>query len=159
MDYDYLVENVLTNTDRFLENKISGQFKAWHLIFFISAGTLLAIITLCCFIRLRLPRTKSEIVANARRRALLKNFRSKLTTLKTADLDDMDYRRGKVSRFSFYEGLSQLLCINFQKLNYQTKFVAFRCNQVHIFVYCALQLMFMNFGKLNLTFFSSSGET
>ena len=44
---------------------------------------------------MRIPRTKTEIVANAKRRGLLKNFRSKLTTLKSADLDDMDYRRGK----------------------------------------------------------------
>ena len=46
---------------------------------------------------MRIPRTKTEIVANAKRRGLLKNFRSKLTTLKSADLDDMDYRRGKPS--------------------------------------------------------------
>lgn len=90
---DYVEENILTNTDLFLENKISGQLKTWHLIFFISSGTLVAVICLCCFIRIRIPRTKSEIMANARRKALLKNFRVKLTTLKSADLDDMDYRR------------------------------------------------------------------
>ena len=55
----------------------------------------ISVITLCCFIKLRVPRTKSEIAANARRKDLLSNFRSKITTLKAGDLDDMDYRRGK----------------------------------------------------------------
>lgn len=122
MDYDYVVENVLSNTDLFLENRITGKLKAWHLIFIVSAGTLVAseleqgfkeppfshkkhfiVITFCCFVRVRLPRTKSEIIANARRKALLKNFRSKLKSLKSADLDDMDYRRGtsKLSPLEF----------------------------------------------------------
>ena len=119
LDYEYVVQNVLTNTDRFLEGDIFARnLKTWHVIFFVSAGTLVAsnvtlillhlmpyhlfplVITLCCFIRLRLPRTKSEICANAQRKALLKNFRSKLTTLKSADLDDMDYRRGMYSLVS-----------------------------------------------------------
>jgi hypothetical protein len=46
-------------------------------------------------VRLRLPRTKTEIEANAKRRALLKNFRLKLKNLKSAELDDLDYRRGR----------------------------------------------------------------
>jgi len=46
-----------------------------------------------CFIKLRVPRTKSEIAANARRKDLLSNFRTNIATLKAGDLDDMDYRR------------------------------------------------------------------
>ena len=42
-----------------------------------------------------MPRTKSEIAANARRKDLLSNFRTNIATLKAGDLDDMDYRRGK----------------------------------------------------------------
>ena len=42
LDYDYVAENILTNTDHFLASKISGQFKTWHLIFFTSIGTLVA---------------------------------------------------------------------------------------------------------------------
>ena len=42
MEAEYVAENILTNTDRFLEDKITGQFKAWHLILFVSAGTLVA---------------------------------------------------------------------------------------------------------------------
>ena len=42
MDYNYVAENILTNTDHFLESKISGQFRTWHLIFFTSLGTLVA---------------------------------------------------------------------------------------------------------------------
>ncbi len=55
-----------------------------------------AVTTLCCFIRFRLPRTKTEIVANAKRKELLKNFRAKLKCLKSSDLDDMDYRLGNI---------------------------------------------------------------
>ena len=40
LNYDYVVENVLTKTDRFLEKKVSGEMKTWHLIFFISSGIL-----------------------------------------------------------------------------------------------------------------------
>ncbi len=50
--------------------------------------------TVCCFVRFRIPRTKAEIEANSKRRQLLKNFKAKLRNLKAADLDDMDYRRG-----------------------------------------------------------------
>ena len=57
--------------------------------------SLISVITLCCFIKLRVPRTKSEIAANARRKDLLSNFRTNIATLKAGDLDDMDYRRGK----------------------------------------------------------------
>ena len=57
-----------------------------------------SVITLCCFIKLRVPRTKSEIAANARRKDLLSNFRTNIATLKAGDLDDMDYRRGKVEK-------------------------------------------------------------
>ena len=45
-----------------------------------------------------MPRTKSEIAANARRKDLLSNFRTNIATLKAGDLDDMDYRRGKVEK-------------------------------------------------------------
>lgn len=55
-------------------------------------------VTICCFVRLRIPRTKAEIEANAKRRALLRDFRAKLRNLKAAELDDMDYRRGKRRR-------------------------------------------------------------
>ncbi len=53
------------------------------------------VVTVCCFVRFRIPRTKAEIEANAKRRALLKNFKTKLRNLKAADLDDLDYRRGE----------------------------------------------------------------
>ena len=55
-------------------------------------------VTICCFVRLRIPRTKAEIEANAKRRALLRDFRAKLRNLKAAELDDMDYKRGKRRR-------------------------------------------------------------
>lgn len=93
LNHEYVVENILTNTDLFLEDRITGRLKAWHLILIVSAGVLIAIITFCCIFRVRVPRTKTEIEANAKRKALLKNFRAKLKSLKSADLDDMDYRK------------------------------------------------------------------
>ncbi len=66
--------------------------------------TLIAVFTFCCFVRVRIPRTKTEIEANAKRKALLKNFRAKLKSLKSADLDDMDYRRGNIIKSkTFYK--------------------------------------------------------
>ena len=54
-----------------------------------------SVISLCCIFRCRIPRTKTEIEANSRRKYLLKNFNAKLQQIKAADLDDMDYRNGK----------------------------------------------------------------
>ncbi|TRY79511.1 hypothetical protein TCAL_05120 [Tigriopus californicus] len=84
LNMKYVVQNVLTNTDRFLEDHLSGSFRVWHVILIISVTFMIAI---------RIPRTKTEIEANAKRRALLKDFRLKLKELKAADLDEMDYRR------------------------------------------------------------------
>ncbi len=94
LDRRFVVEHVLTQTDLFLEDKVgSGGFRVWHVIFIVSATVLTAIVAINCFVRIRIPRTKSEIEANAKRRALLKNFKIKLRNLKAADLDDLDYRR------------------------------------------------------------------
>ena len=63
-------------------------------IFFIFVVKL-SVISLCCVFRCRIPRTKTEIEANSRRKYLLKNFNAKLQQIKAADLDDMDYRNGE----------------------------------------------------------------
>ena len=55
----------------------------------------LAVVTVSCFVRGRVPRTKSEIEANSKRKELLKNFKVKLKNLKAAELDELDYRKGK----------------------------------------------------------------
>ena len=73
--------------------------------------TYFAVIVLSCMFKCRIPRTKSEIEANAKRRALLKNFRIKLKNLKAAELDDMDYRSGE---FEF--GFLLLALSNFAQL-------------------------------------------
>ena len=41
LDQNYVVDDILTNADRFLENRI-GKFKTWHIAFFVSAGILIA---------------------------------------------------------------------------------------------------------------------
>jgi len=74
-----------------------NYFKLKAKICFENKSSIYLVITLCCFIKLRLPRTKSEINANAKRKELLKNFKAKLKSLKSADLDDMDYRLGRDS--------------------------------------------------------------
>ena len=40
----------------------------------------------------RIPRTKSEIEANHKRKALLKQFNGRMMQLNTKDLDDMTYK-------------------------------------------------------------------
>ena len=40
----------------------------------------------------RIPRTKSEIEANFKRKALLKQFNGRMKQLNTKDLDDMTYK-------------------------------------------------------------------
>ena len=40
LDAQYVVDHVLTNTDRFLEGHVSGAFRVWHVIFIVSAALL-----------------------------------------------------------------------------------------------------------------------
>ncbi len=42
LEKEYVENTILTNTDRFLEDRITGRLKAWHLILMVSAGTLIA---------------------------------------------------------------------------------------------------------------------
>ena len=41
LDMKYVEENVLTNTDRFLEEHITGSFRTWHVI--LIASTVLTV--------------------------------------------------------------------------------------------------------------------
>ena len=41
LDMKYVEENVLTNTDRFLEEHITGSFRTWHVI--LIASTILTV--------------------------------------------------------------------------------------------------------------------
>ena len=42
LNMKFVVDNVLTNTDLFLENHLSGSFRTWHVILIISAAFLTA---------------------------------------------------------------------------------------------------------------------
>ena len=42
LDYDYVVNSVLSNADRFLENRVTGKLKSWHLILFITTGIMIS---------------------------------------------------------------------------------------------------------------------
>ena len=40
LNQKYVEDHVLTNTDRFLEEHITGSFRKWHLILMITSGIL-----------------------------------------------------------------------------------------------------------------------
>ena len=42
LDRMYVEENVLTNTDRFLEGHMTGSLRAWHLLLIVSGGVMIA---------------------------------------------------------------------------------------------------------------------
>jgi hypothetical protein len=42
LNLNYVTNHVLTNTDRFLENQLTGSFRTWHVIFIVSAAVLVA---------------------------------------------------------------------------------------------------------------------
>lgn len=96
---------------------------------------------MCCFIRIRVPRTKTEIVANSKRRALLKNFRVNITSLKAADLDDMDYKRGMLLRISKCFFLLYVLIISFFQLIFSIGKITWRL-QSRWWVNCSVRSHF-----------------
>jgi hypothetical protein len=42
LDKMYVDENVLTNTDRILEDHMTGSLRAWHLILIVAGGVMVA---------------------------------------------------------------------------------------------------------------------
>ena len=42
LDRMYVEENVLTNTDRFLEDHVTGSLRVWHLVLIVAGGVLVA---------------------------------------------------------------------------------------------------------------------
>ena len=88
----------------------NDSFRTWHIIFIVCGTFLIGVVVLSCLFKCRIPRTKSEIEANNKRRALLKNFRIKLKNLKAADLDDMDYRSGNGTFLFITHGGKLIIC-------------------------------------------------
>ncbi len=101
---------VLSETDAKLEAPFLLELRLWH-VTLLSSGLGLALVSaLCCLVRVRsvspspiiiiwcqwcdsrIPRTKSDIEANHKRKALLKQFNGKMKQLNTKDLDDMTYK-------------------------------------------------------------------
>ncbi|CAB4063178.1 unnamed protein product [Lepeophtheirus salmonis] len=89
----FVNEQILTKTDIFLEEKVTGPFRKWHIIISVFIVVFSIMFLICSLVKIRLPRTKAEIVADSKRRELLKKFQQKLVELKNAELDTMDYRR------------------------------------------------------------------
>ena len=61
LDQNYVVDDILTNADRFLENRI-GKFKTWHIAFFVSAGILIASKYLLFIVSCNLEMSKPHIL-------------------------------------------------------------------------------------------------
>ena len=92
LELEYLEKNVLTDNDRWLESPLLGELKLWH-VAILSSGCGIALLSaICCFFKVRIPRTKSEIDSNHKRKELLKHFNVKMRELNHEELDDMNYR-------------------------------------------------------------------
>lgn len=110
-----------------VEKTIVGGFRVWQVLFLAGAvllggsklrqqrtvlksflnthsneyvNHLLLVITLCCCVRIRIPRTKQEIEADFRRKQLSKRFKQELKRIRNSELDVMDLRRGKMLNFA-----------------------------------------------------------
>ena len=92
LELEYLEKNVLTDNDRWLESPLLGELKLWHVAILASGCVLALLSAICCLLKIRIPRTKSEIEANHKRKALLKQFNGKMRELNSEELDDMNYR-------------------------------------------------------------------
>lgn len=93
LELEYLEKKVLTETDNKLEAQFLWELKLWH-VAILSTGLGFALISaICCLVKIRIPRTKTEIEANHKRKALLKQFNGKMKQLNTKDLDEMTYKR------------------------------------------------------------------
>ena len=92
LELEYLEKNVLTDTDSWLESPLLGELKLWH-VTILSSGCGIALLSaICCLFKVRIPRTKSEIEANHKRKELMNQFNVKMRGLNSEELDDMNYR-------------------------------------------------------------------
>ena len=92
LELEYLEKNVLTDTDSWLESPLLGELKLWH-VAILSSGLAIALLSvICCLFKVRIPRTKSEIEANHKRKDLLNQFNTKMRVMNSEELDDMNYR-------------------------------------------------------------------
>ncbi|XP_023343801.1 transmembrane inner ear expressed protein [Eurytemora carolleeae] len=93
IELDFLDSEVLSNNDRWLEQPILGSLRYWHLTGIVGILVSIIFFTLCSVFKVRIPRTKSEIDANYKRRMLMRDFNARMKTLEHSELDDLDYRR------------------------------------------------------------------
>ena len=92
LELEYLEKNVLTDGDSWLESPLLGELKVWHVAVLASGFGIALLSAICCLLKVRIPRTKSDIEANHKRKALLKQFNGKMRNLNSEELDDMNYR-------------------------------------------------------------------
>ena len=77
-----------------------------HIISRYLTGPIISFIShLTQFLKIRIPRTKSEIEANFKRKKLLGEFNSKMRQLNTTDLDDMTYRLIQYKEYLIFQYL------------------------------------------------------
>ncbi|XP_034937431.1 transmembrane inner ear expressed protein isoform X1 [Chelonus insularis] len=84
------IENGL---DEWLENKILAGFRIWQLAGIIISFILAIIITLCCCVKFRIPRTKQNIEADYVRNKITINFKKKLTKIDNIEIHHMDLKK------------------------------------------------------------------
>ncbi|KHJ47060.1 hypothetical protein D918_02606 [Trichuris suis] len=65
-----ILEGLNQNTDSSLDILIAPGFRLWMLLALVLLILLVMTVVVCCFIKLRIPRTKREIELNAVRRKL-----------------------------------------------------------------------------------------
>ncbi|XP_034937432.1 transmembrane inner ear expressed protein isoform X2 [Chelonus insularis] len=87
------IENGL---DEWLENKILAGFRIWQLAGIIISFILAIIITLCCCVKFRIPRTKQNIEADYVRNKITINFKKKLTKIDNIEIHHMDLKKERV---------------------------------------------------------------
>ncbi|VDO79953.1 unnamed protein product [Soboliphyme baturini] len=70
-----IVDDLNFKTESALDMKIAPHFRLWVLLAMIFGILLLMTVVICCFAKIRIPRTKREIELNAASRKLLSGSR------------------------------------------------------------------------------------
>ncbi|XP_063386634.1 transmembrane inner ear expressed protein [Cydia fagiglandana] len=74
---------------QWLEQKVMGELKLWHIMFICLGVVTVMIVMVCCCFRFRIPRTKQQIEADYQRRKITAKFRHQLETIQDNNMDAM----------------------------------------------------------------------
>ncbi|XP_063536910.1 uncharacterized protein LOC134746452 isoform X2 [Cydia strobilella] len=79
---------------QWLEQKVMGELKLWHIMFICLGVVTVMIVMVCCCFRFRIPRTKQQIEADYQRRKITAKFRHQLETIHDNKMDAMSLTDG-----------------------------------------------------------------